>query len=377
MEFEKAQELGKLMSDIFDSRHPVAGKGAHNWAFRAEPHSEIIKRKVKRFENLPRRENPILLCTTGPSAIANREGLDKILQEFSNGNDSTAKKLREAFGDQGGAMTPDSVAELGHDMMKEELWLNYGKEKYLTHIPAMWEDHKEDIERLIESLKEQNLSPADLSGMFHVESSWLMERIADQCIEKRLNLAYMISSVGNAKPMLERAKRAGYRLVALSVEQSLEATKTKNEENWQKGREEYVNGRSEFGRVAAPVEVIERTYPSSDEISICRENVMKLAPGLFDTLIEVTGDNVSSVKTFPTPGAGSTKPLPGKYRPASPTRPIDSDKRPTPVQPNQVHSSQFASIRQASFRPGESNAPETSPSSPPPTPASRQRSNTR
>ncbi|MER7694983.1 hypothetical protein [Streptomyces sp. NPDC097610] len=117
------------------------------------------------------------------------------------------------------------------------------------------------------------------SAAIHVESSFVMNEIAELCLSQRVSVAYDISVTNgpNVEPLLQQAQSQGYTVVAISVEGSKEEALNGNYENWRNGL------------IVSPVEVISAAYNRYDDSqSVCRGNVRVLnSNGYVDHVIDL------------------------------------------------------------------------------------------
>ncbi|MDX3370661.1 hypothetical protein PV387_32420 [Streptomyces sp. ME02-6987-2C] len=287
-----------------------------------ELHSKIEELYAKKIKEYPSTDQPVLILMAGASGIGKTAKLNSYLEQLNDFESPEHKKLCELAGISEGAVRGESFIILSHRDVKEEMCDKGG----VQHIPEDWWSHLGDDIAEDHSYRTENRNDLK-SAAIHTESSWLMDKVAEACIEARKSIAYDVSVTRpeNLEYLLTNADKHGYARVAISVEGSMEQALEGNYKNWQDRM------------IISPVGVIEKSYADGrDGQSICRQNIRGLADGeevlmsngtkdwyrYLDAVIEV---NRGSSDMGSRPGQGVQKDLTQAPSPQNPVAPFASD----------------------------------------------------
>jgi len=198
----------------------------------------------------------------GAGGIGKTTTLDNYLKRLNDLESPEAEKLCGLAGIPKGAVSGDSFIRLSHQSAKEDLCRMGG----VDHIPKDWWKHLGDIP------DHHRYRTEDMqvlkSTAVHGESSWLMDRAAEACMEAGISIAYdvSVSNRENVEHLLVNAHKYGYGRVVISVEGSRGQALQGNYQKWKDGL------------IVSPVEVIEQSYKGGrDGRSVCRDNIQELA----------------------------------------------------------------------------------------------------
>ncbi|MER7694948.1 hypothetical protein ABTX87_61005, partial [Streptomyces sp. NPDC097610] len=261
---------------------PVAGRNwGQGWDGSArtdaarELHDPIInayRNEIRARLGNTKSKNPVFILMAGAGGIGKTTALDNYLESLNSPKSDQAQELGRLTNVVPGATPGDSFISLSHQSIKDALCINGG----VDHIPKDW--WRNLGENLPTNHSYRNEARYDLkSAAIHMESSFVMNKIAKLCIEERASVAYDIGVTNgpNVEPLLAQAKNQGYTVVAISVEGSHKEALAGNYE------------KSKKGLIVSPLMLIDKSYNNPNE-SICRQNVAELhRKGYVDSILTV------------------------------------------------------------------------------------------
>ncbi|MFI6663268.1 hypothetical protein ACIBL8_48305 [Streptomyces sp. NPDC050523] len=248
-------------------------------------HNTVMGRLAGKIDAHAGVERPVLILMTGAGGVGKTAVLDQYLARISDEKSDESRALNTLAGTSSEhRLKGDSFVRLSHGLIKEELFRLGGAD----HIPQDWwnkldDDGRKELGDVGESHRyRQDSSRFGIAhSAIHTESSWLMERVADKCMQDRRCLAYDVSAVEkrHVEHVLWHADHHGYKAIVMSVEGSKEQAHRGNYRNWQKNGELSVSGGESLGHAVSPMWAIESAYQGRTDQSKCRRNAIELVAG--------------------------------------------------------------------------------------------------
>ncbi|MEU5449293.1 MULTISPECIES: zeta toxin family protein [Streptomyces] len=233
----------------------------------------VIERFKAEFAGLPRGGSAVLLTAGAPGA--GKSTVQHRLGSWQNEDSELGRLLTSAHGlkvEDYVVLDPDEFKRALHEaggmpqLSPEQMALSFGRE----------------------------LTPAEMSGLLHRESSYIRDQLQEWARAEGCNLLLdaTLANEGAGTKLLGDLARDGYdQRVILSVEVPLETSLAQNASRWQTGRIAYEQGADPYGGRMAPQEMIRALYAKNTTglgHSISRQNAEKLveqglATGLITT----------------------------------------------------------------------------------------------
>ncbi|WP_164386802.1 hypothetical protein [Streptomyces sp. OM5714] len=293
MEYRRAAVMQMLIGEYYNSQS--IGRAREWESQQVDMHERIYAQYNRKIAAMPSYEQPILLVTAGAGGVGKTTALNAYLDRLKEPHSAQFGELKEFGGIAAEGLQGDSFLAMSHNDIKREMCAN-GAVDYIVN------EYRREIERKFDERiggqPGENGKvferPDMLSCGIHRESSWVMDKIAYECLKQKKNLVYDVALTDVKRVMggehkgglFDSARQFGYRVIALTVEGSQDQAMDGNYQNYLTGAIR-LRGGDAYGVTVNPVNAIKFAYRNGSAESVCRENVRKIAAaGLIHRVIE-------------------------------------------------------------------------------------------